>query len=121
MICKNCHQDTGNKVECPYCGFNPAYDENGAAPRAVEGYIAPAPIQIVPKKVSNGKATAALVLSFFTPCVVPGILSFIFAIIGFFRAKNCRSGRVRSIFALLIIAAWIYLFYTLVTASGSAT
>ena len=114
MLCNNCHQEISNKKECPYCGYDAVLDANG-----VTAHPVPAPIKLNPIRIKllskhNGKATAALILSLFTPAVIPGILAFIFALQGFFQAKNCRDGRGRSIFAMLILLAWISLFASIV-------
>lgn len=114
MFCRNCQQDTGNKNECPYCGYNPALDGENAAPHALTEHVAPKDVRITLNKAPNGKATAALVLSFFSFAIIPGIISFFLAIAGFFQAKKCRCGRVKTIFALLITGFWAFLYFLII-------
>lgn len=110
MFCRNCRKDIGNRTECPYCGYDPALDsvEGGNRIRLIR--VEPKPVQITLNKMSNGSATAALVFSFMGIFIFPGFISFILAIIGFFRAKRCRSGRAQSVIAMLILAGWTVLY-----------
>jgi hypothetical protein len=106
MICHNCQQDTGNKQECPYCGYNPIFDGENATAKAIPDPIPPKPVRVMLKKIPNGAATASLVFSLLSiiPLVnfITSPLSMLLGIIGFFKAKTRRCGRVKSIISILL-------------------
>ena len=74
--------------------------------------------QITLIKSTNGMAVTAFIMSFFSVIPLVGFLPFLFGIIGFFKAKKCRSGRVMSVISLLITlactAAHVWLAYFLI-------
>ena len=122
MICKNCKKEIGPMQECNLCGYDPSKDEPGSKVEAFKlEYVAPPAVKIKPVKVSNGPAKAGFVLCFIglIPYVgiIPLILSFIFSTVGFFKAKNYRSGRVRTVIALIIdvlnVSFWAFLLNAL--------
>ena len=110
MFCNNCQQDIGNRILCPHCGYNPQMDGEGATAQVIAEQVYPRPIHIVKRRSGNGKAKAAFILSFFGFLILPGILSFIFGLAGFFQAKKCRSGRFMSIIAMVIDILWVCLY-----------
>lgn len=121
MLCKNCQQEIGNKQECPHCGYNPVWDADGTRTKPATTFTKPQPIRVILKKMNNGKATAALVLSLFGFIPgIPGILSMIFAILGFFQAKKCRCGRGKAVVAVLINIIWVIIYILAFLAMGSA-
>ena len=112
MTCKNCHKDIGQRNACPYCGFDPILDAPNAAGRKALSAVQPQSIRINLLEIPNKKATAAMVLSFFGWFPVTGLLSLIFGLQAFFRAKACRNGRGKAIAALVIMTIWglVYIY-----------
>lgn len=106
MICKNCQKEIGQKTSCHLCGYDPVLGEK-LGPSNSMAYNPPKPVSIVLKKTTNGMAIASLVLSFLVWVPICGPLSVLFGIIGFFKAKSCRSGRAMSVIALLINLLWV--------------
>ena len=106
MICKNCQKEIGQKTSCHLCGYDPALGEK-LGPSNTLAYNPPKPIKVTLKKTTNGMAVASFVLSLFAFVPVCGPLSVLFGIIGFFKAKSCRSGRAMSVISLLINVLWV--------------
>ena len=102
MLCRNCQKEIGQQASCQFCGFDPVLDTATAPNTQTPQYIPPQPVKITPIKSTNGMAVTALITSFFSIIPLCGILPFIFGVIGFFKAKTCRSGRFMSIVSLLI-------------------
>ena len=116
MICGNCGKEIGNSKDCSYCGYNPIKDSN---PNGSSSYgqstVTVPPVQMVLKKKSNGMARKSFIFSFFSFIYIPfGILSLIFGLIGFFRAKRYRSGRVLAILGLLFSSFWALFWWTII-------
>ena len=117
MLCRNCQKEIGQLNACRFCGFDPALD-SGDVPITPElPQTPPPPVKITPIKSTNAMAVTALITSFFSIVPLCGIFPFFFGIIGFFKAKKCRSGRFMSIISLLITllctAAYVALGYYL--------
>ena len=110
MLCTNCQREIGNKNECPFCGYNPQLDASGVYSNAQLDNVYPKQVRIVLRSSHNGKANAAFILSFFGMLIIPGIISLIFALVGFFQAGICRSGRGKSIAAMAINLLWIIIY-----------
>ena len=103
MVCKNCGKEIGDRLECNFCGYNPQYE--GESGKEKLNQIAHPVLQqtnISFKDLTNKFARAGFVLGFFAWFPVCWILSFIFSTIGFFKAKEYRSGRP------LAIIGWIF-------------
>ncbi len=113
MFCENCGKEIGKDVECKFCGYDPVRDKSGRTGEIGVAASGVAPVEVVDKPISNKMAVSGFVLSFFSLVPICGILSFIFSLIGFFRAKNYRSGRVRAVFGIIfsLIAALLYVMY----------
>lgn len=106
MICGNCKRDIQNKLHCPHCGFNPALDTPDSAGNSEKPIPKLPPIKTKLLKTINSPARAALGFAIFGFMPPFGLLSFIFAIVGFSNAKYRRNGRKRSIAALILLALW---------------
>ena len=121
MFCKNCGKEIGNSRECSYCGYDPIKDDdpNFELNNSSSNIVVP-PVKITPIKKRNGLATAGFVLSFFSCYFVPfGLLSIIFGFIGLSKSKLCRTGKAKSIIAILMSAAWGVLWGLYIYASIS--
>ena len=99
MLCKNCEKEIGNERACSFCGYDPVLDEATEERRVAEVSVPPVEIRIEKRK--NGIAIAGFVTSFFSWYPVLLIVSFIFNVKGFFKAKYCHSGRGLAIFGLI--------------------
>ncbi len=110
MICNNCQKEIGNKNACPFCGYNPSLDASGVYPKAELDSARPRQVRIVLRSSHNGKANAAFILSFFGMLIIPGIISLIFALVGFAQAGICRSGRGKAIAAMAINLLWVIIY-----------
>lgn len=98
MICKNCGKEIIENEQCKYCGCKPEDDF-----KKVINYndvILPN-TEVVKLKSKNGAAMTALIMSFFSIIFPFGSISLILSIVGFFKAKKARCGRVKSIFAFI--------------------
>lgn len=115
MLCKNCQKEIGQQTHCHYCGFNPALDEGKGSGKQSLSYVPPRPVQINLRKKTNGIAIAALLISILLPFFGSPI-SLIMGIIGFFKGKTCRSGRIMSILSILISLVCIILIIVLIVA-----
>lgn len=115
MFCRNCQQDIGNRNDCPFCGYNPALDDPEVAPKAALDYVPPQPVRVVLRTSSNGKATTALILSFFGMLVIPGIMSIIFALSGLAQVKVCRSGTGKAVVAIVLNVIWVILWAAIIS------
>ena len=119
MLCRNCQKEIGQQKVCHFCGFDPAKDTDAASNTPAPQYIPPQPVKITKIKSTNGMAVTAFIMSFFSVIPLVGFLPFLFGVIGFFKAKKCRSGRVMSVISLLITlactAAHVWLGYFLFT------
>ena len=124
MVCRNCGNEIGSRRDCGICGYDPAKDDPGAKKNvnAPPAAVKLPPIEVVLKKRVNVPAILGFVFSLlmWIPIPVVGwatcpscfLVSSILTIIGFAKAKACRSGRGFSIvslifcilFALVVIA-----------------
>lgn len=111
MICENCKNEIGDRIECTYCGFDPTKDKGNAVVAPTDPVLPPVEINI--KKRRNGLATAGMILSFFSWYPLIGIPSFIFSLIGLLKAKRCRSGHVRAIIGLVLTLIFVALYFFL--------
>lgn len=102
MLCRNCQKEIGQQTACHFCGFDPALDSGDVPITPQLQVVPPQPVKVTPIKTTNAMAVTALITSFFSIIPLCGIFPFFFGIIGFFKAKKCRSGRVMSIISLLI-------------------
>lgn len=124
MLCRNCQKEIGQQNACQYCGFDPALDSGDVPVSQAMQYVPPKPVTITPIKSTNGMAITAFIFSLLSVIPGVGIFSFLFGIIGFFKAKKCRKGRFMSILSLLITllttAAFVGLLYLLVQAANGS-
>ena len=98
MICKNCGKEIIENQQCNYCGYKPEDDQK----KIINYNDVNLPETEVKKlKTKNGAANTAFVMSFFSIIFPFGSISFILSIVGFFKAKKARCGRVKSIFAFI--------------------
>ena len=115
MLCKNCQKEMNTQTVCQSCGYNAAIDDSPNTVKNTKNmYEVSVPaVQIKKLKGSNGCATTGLIFGIlsFIPYAWP--FAFIFSLIGFFKAKNARSGRVRAVIGLLFPFIWIALFVAL--------
>lgn len=137
MICKNCGKETGGKRACTACGYDPAKDdplvEKTAKPLSAE--ITLPPIEIVKRKKANVPAIIGFIFAILVYIPIPFVgsitspafcfLAFILSLVGFVIARNCGSGRILSIVALILCILAVLLivtFFVLIIAlSGWAT
>ena len=109
MLCKNCRKEMNTQTVCQSCGYNAAIDDSPVPVQNKKSMydVAVPAVQIKRIKGSNGCATTGLVFGIlsFIPYAWP--FAFIFSLIGFFKAKNARSGRVRAVIGLLFPVIWI--------------
>ena len=124
MLCRNCQKEIGQQRACHYCGFDPMLDSGETPISQAAQYVPPKPVTITPIKSTNGMAITAFIFSLLSVIPGVGILSFLFGIIGFFKAKKCRKGRVMSVISLLITllttAAFVGLIYVLIQAANGS-
>ena len=98
MICKNCGKEIIENQQCNYCGYKPEDDQK----KIINYNDVNLPETEVKKlKTKNRAANTAFVMSFFSIIFPFGGISFILSIVGFFKAKKARCGRVKSIFAFI--------------------
>ena len=130
MICKNCDRETGASSACPYCGYDPAIDENEyvQSGNIMTPNKNPTPLQITLLKSPNGMAIASLILAFFglIPLFIGvpfWLLSFIFSLVGIAKSRIKRSGKGAAIAALiidiLVVVAWVVIFIVAVALGAS--
>ena len=115
MHCGNCGKEIGTNLECNFCGYDPKKDGAGAAVYDNGENVTVPPVNIVLKKKKNKMAVAGFVLgliSWILPC---WILSVIFSLVGFFRAKLYRSGRVLAILGLVFCALVLCCFIVVIS------
>ena len=130
MICKNCGKEIIENQQCNYCGYKPEDDQK----KIINYNDVNLPETEVKKlKTKNGAANTAFVMSFFSIIFPFGGISFILSIVGFFKAKKARCGRVKSIFAfifsimpivlaiLAILVDFIIIFFVLGDGASSST
>lgn len=121
MVCRNCGNETGTRQDCTACGFDPTKDDPAVQKRANNrpAEVALPPIEVVLKKKANVPAIIGFVCSIlmYIPIPVVGwftgpafyIAAAILAIIGFVKAKACRSGRGFAIVTLILCVLLVLL------------
>ena len=121
MLCKNCNKEIGERSACNICGYDPVKDDPNAPEDSGMVFAQVPAVNVTKLKSSNGAAIAGFILMFFS-CIPPcGFLSLIFAIIGFFKAKNARSGRALSIITLVVqvLSAVLMLAFVIIGTSSN--
>ena len=122
MFCGNCGKEIGSSAECGFCGYNPAKDGKDKTGVATVEPVTVKPVEIVLKEAKNTMAIRGFIFGFFAWMPIPFFfLSLIFSTVGFARAKQYRSGRVRAILGwvlcTLAVVMWILIIYNM-TSSG---
>lgn len=110
MICKNCRKGMNTQTVCQSCGYNAAIDDSPNPNKPVKNMydVTVPPVQIKRLKGSNGCATTGLIFGILSIVpIYPWPFAFIFSLIGFFKAKNARSGRVRAVIGFLLPFIWL--------------
>lgn len=120
MICRNCHKEIGQQPSCQHCGFNPSLDQGGIPAPYTPQSVAPRPTEVTLLTSTNGAAVTSLILTLLVPIPLLNLFWVIFGIVGFFKAKKCRSGRALSIICIIInllinIATAVILYYVITT------
>lgn len=136
MVCRNCGKETGGRYDCPACGYDPTKDDpnikNNVKANSAEATLPP--IEVVLRKKANIPAIIGFVCSILMCIPIPLIgwlttptfflSSVILTIIGFVKAKACRSGRGFAIAATIICIVGILLIaigIVIVLAFGGAS
>ena len=109
MVCENCGKEIYMQDFCNYCGYNPKIDKNNSWNIVNDVDVKLPETKIVVPKTPNKFAKAGFILGFFSLFWVCWILSFIFCIVGLYRVKYCRSGKMLAILGLMECAAVIIL------------
>lgn len=121
MVCRNCGNETGTRRDCTACGFDPTKDDPAVQKRAnnLPTKVTLPPIEVVLKKKANIPAIIGFVCSIlmYIPIPIVGwftcpafyIAAAILAIVGFCKAKACRSGRGFAITSLILCVLLVLL------------
>lgn len=123
MICNNCKKEITTNGSCSYCGYNPSLDGEENKGKVINYSDVKLPqTRVNLLKGANGAASTGFVLSFFSIIPFLWMTSIILCIVGFFKAKSARCGRVRAIIGFFInmvpvvaFIAYIIFYFVLYT------